>query len=275
MNRRVRHNGFSLTEVLLATGILTVGFLFVAGTFPVGMKLTANATERTIGSIAADEAVAKIRLYRLDDDSSDWPSDPSDGCVDFANVFVDLDSDEYAYPSTNIEPDSKKYFWSTLCRRTGPQKYQLTVFITRKASAGAKYPYRENLLAPWTTVDYPRPVEVTREVDPSAMPGEFINSIEIDPVDEALAKYITEDTVLVDSATGRLMRVLETEKAVVTDTYRRMIILEDMVEEITLGDSFWVIPPAAIGPNADPTKPPTVGSRYPCIGIYQKPEVDF
>jgi hypothetical protein len=58
--------GFSLTEVLMAAGILLVGFLLIAGTFPVGVKLTALATERTIGVVASEEAMAKIHLYGID-----------------------------------------------------------------------------------------------------------------------------------------------------------------------------------------------------------------
>ena len=50
----------------MAAGILLVGFLLIAGTFPVGVKLTAVATERTIGVVAAEEAMAKIHLYGID-----------------------------------------------------------------------------------------------------------------------------------------------------------------------------------------------------------------
>ena len=65
MNRRPGHKGFSLTEVLLAAGILMIGFMMIAGTLPVGVKLTAMGTERTIGAVAADEAFAKVRLFGL------------------------------------------------------------------------------------------------------------------------------------------------------------------------------------------------------------------
>ncbi len=59
-------SGFSLTEVLMAAGILLVGFLLIAGTFPVGVKLTAVSTERTIGVVASEEAMAKIHLYGIE-----------------------------------------------------------------------------------------------------------------------------------------------------------------------------------------------------------------
>jgi hypothetical protein len=66
MNLNRRNRAFSLTEVLMAAGILVVGFLLIAGTFPVGIKLTALSTERTIGVVAAEEAMAKIHLFGKD-----------------------------------------------------------------------------------------------------------------------------------------------------------------------------------------------------------------
>jgi len=55
--------GFSLTEVLMAAGILVIGFMMIATVYPVGIKLAASATERTIGLVVAKEAKAKLKLY--------------------------------------------------------------------------------------------------------------------------------------------------------------------------------------------------------------------
>jgi prepilin-type N-terminal cleavage/methylation domain-containing protein len=46
MSNSLRNNGFSLTEVLMAAGILAIGFAFIAGMFPVGVKLTALYTAK-------------------------------------------------------------------------------------------------------------------------------------------------------------------------------------------------------------------------------------
>lgn len=57
----------------MAMGILGIGLVLVAMVFPAGIKLTGVATERTIGAIAANEAVAKIQLFGLRDFQY-WPA---------------------------------------------------------------------------------------------------------------------------------------------------------------------------------------------------------
>ena len=73
MRKTNKNPGFTLTEVLIATGILAVGFVIIAGAFSVGVKLTKTATERTIGATVAQEALAKIQLYGID--MSRWYSE--------------------------------------------------------------------------------------------------------------------------------------------------------------------------------------------------------
>ena len=70
MKKELKHNGFSLTEVLMAVGILSIGMMLIATMFPVGIYLTTVATERTMAAIVADEAIAKIQLYGLKISSS-------------------------------------------------------------------------------------------------------------------------------------------------------------------------------------------------------------
>ena len=43
-----KKHGFSLVEVMIATGILAIGFAFIAGVFPVSIKLMGSATEKTM-----------------------------------------------------------------------------------------------------------------------------------------------------------------------------------------------------------------------------------
>ena len=89
---RASRPGFSLTEVLIAIGVLAVGMLFIAGAFPVSIHFTTVATERTIAPIVADEAFAKCRIYlnNLDPNVLNYASH---------KILEGLLPNEYAYPS--------------------------------------------------------------------------------------------------------------------------------------------------------------------------------
>ena len=233
MSGRIRKNGFSLTEVMMAAGILAIGFMLIATVFPVGIKLTTTATERTIAAVAADEAFAKIRLYGVDFSSPNWPVDPNIECVDFANVVANVTdpcvfNGEFAYPSTNIGNEEKRYYWSALCRYNGDGSFQVTVFVSRKTAAGAKFPYPVDPCNP--VIDYPKPVPVTFTF--TSVGTGFVNEIQIP---DNLKGYVTDDSVLVDTSTGLIMMVLERKDINVR--------LAKPVVEYDLGDVFWVVPP--------------------------------
>jgi prepilin-type N-terminal cleavage/methylation domain-containing protein len=254
MNNKQKNRGFSLTEVLIAVGILSVGMAFVAGVFPAGIYLTTIATERTIAAVAADEAFAKIRIYDVNLASAPWPSSvpPAVQCVDFNEVSsVVIDPNEFAYPSTDTS-DSKQYYWSALCRRVAPDPnrlVQVTVFVCRKVSPNLEY------LAPPAgsgTVAWPMPYRV----NVSGTTGG--NELTITTSGEKT--YINDGYTIVDDATGRIYRVLERYKN--PDN----IILLDGRWEGTSGD-VWVVPPPVIW---NPPNPPLTHGRYPCIAVYQK-----
>jgi hypothetical protein len=103
MRGRVRHSGFSLTEVLLAVGTLAIGMIFIGGTFLTGIYFSTLSTERTIAALVADEAFAKIRLYGIDPTNSSLASDQ---LVSFETL----------------------------------NPIQVTVFISRKIGSGTTYP---------------------------------------------------------------------------------------------------------------------------------------
>src|SRR4030042_3058651 len=90
-----RHNGFSLTEVLMAVGILSMGMMLIATMFPVGIYLTTVATERTMAAIVYDEALAKIQLYGIG-------SSPPSGIGDYNDIVgLTINSTEFSYPSVD------------------------------------------------------------------------------------------------------------------------------------------------------------------------------
>ena len=242
-----KHNntGFSLTEVLLAVGVLAVGMIFIAGVFPVAIHFTTIASERTIAAVAADEAFAKIKLYAMGGSNIDFSRLRQDELRDFTNVLqagVNVDPNEFAYPSTDTDITQKQYHWSALCRRVDLSNVQVTVFVCRRIGAGTSYWDRETGSSTLVTAPYPVPVNVNVSAGDNA--DELLISDDV-----AEETFINDGCTIVDNKTGRLYRVLERED----DT-----ILLDRRWQSELPGSVWVIPP------------PVGGGRYPCIAVYQK-----
>ena len=230
MAGRLRNDGFSLTEVLIAAGILAIGFAFIAGLFPVGVKLTAIATEQTIAPIVADEAIAKIKLYgelytELDNEPNlvdvlyrakfGFLPSYSNGYVDFADALPGIPNgdpceiDEFAYPSADITPELKKYHWSALCGLQGDGNVHVTIFVSRKAGAGARYLTHNPV---YTSVDYGQAdPDVYKWPVPVKMDAEIRNNKQkliIDATSDEKS-YISTTSTIVDDATGWLYRVIK------------------------------------------------------------------
>jgi prepilin-type N-terminal cleavage/methylation domain-containing protein len=254
MKAKRNNNGFSLTEVLMAVGILGIGLVFIAGVFPVGIRFTTIATERTKGAVTADEAFAKIRLYGIDFYDFYLLAPDANECVDFNEVSdSSIALSEFAYPSTNTA-GRRTYYWSALCRRVVPNTslVQVTVFVCRRIGADTQYRLRQ---AGGSLSTVPEPVPVWVEVRPGDRDDELlIDDPRNDGIDEAT--FVNDGCTIVDDATGRLYRVLE---RVPGDPPNNDI--------IKLGRNWqgpfepakvWVIPP------------PVNGGRYPCVAIYQR-----
>jgi hypothetical protein len=250
MNNKLKKNGFSLTEVLLAVGTLAIGMLFIAGTFLAGVYFTTVSTERTIAAIAADEAFAKIKIYGVNLNLPLWQTpDPTIYCVDFNNVSsTRVNPSEFAYPSTNTVT-GKQYYWSALCRQVAPDVnlVQVTVFVCRKAGSGTKYrnpadPFNLN-----ASLFYPVPVKV------GVLVVLGIGNEKKLKINEAGKEiFVNDGYTIVDDQTGQIYRVLK-RYAEQPDTIE--------LDRPWLGGptgSVWVVPPAA------------GGGRYPCIAVYQK-----
>ena len=230
---RATRQGFSLTEVILAVGILAVGMMFIAGVFPVSIYFTTVATERTIAATVADEAFAKVKLYGF------LPAIDINWVAAGQSSFERVASTQpptvcFAYPSTNDL--NSKYWWSAISRRINLTDVQVTVFVSRKVGATATY---------FNAIDPSRPVAV--DVNVSGAAGNYELTINDNK------NLINDGYTIVDDATGQIYRVLE-RYLPPNDT---IIKLDRPWQGGTTGD-VWVVPP------------PVNGGRYPCIGVYQK-----
>ncbi len=200
--------GFSLMEVLLSIGILSVGMIFIAGVFPVAIYLTAVSTERTIAAVAADEAFAKIKLYGFE------PNIPADGQLPIA-----INPGERLYPSPSINPvpDNRQYYWSALRRKVNSnpldRNVQVTVFVCR--GAGTFGPLPEKV----------------------GVSGVGSNVLQI--TEAGKETYINDGCTVMEDSTGRIYRVLERDAAV-----PNRIVLDAPWQG---GNSVWVVPPPVDG----------------------------
>ncbi len=252
MNQRLRHNGFSLTEVLLATGVLAIGLVMIAMVFPVGVKLTSTATERTVAATAANEAFAKIQLFGKDPDG---PAGPLSSVIKPASFSPTLSANlNFTYPSlipdderwypSEVRAQEKKYHWSAMVRRISDTTLQTTVFVSRLLSQNASY-YDPN---------HPQGLAVGKWPEPFPVQVELIGARSLKITSATPGNLFTEGSIILVSNSGALYRVVEI-KDVDNNGIRDLILDRDYSDA---GSSIRVIPPAA------------GSTRNPCIGVYQR-----
>jgi hypothetical protein len=285
-----RQHGFSLVETLMAVATLAIGLLFIGGTLMTGVYLSTVSTERTMASVIADEAFAKIELYGLD------PSDPAlggGGFVSYGRIGV-MPAGEFEYPSTWVDKTpGRQYSWSAICRRVDPNAglsidapsnvassrlVQFTVFVCRETGAPVKHWVRSNggVLVLNPDDPLPRPARVTIEQDTTPADPHVVritDTVTANLPDEYT--FINDGSTLVDEATGQIYRVLERSAAA-----PGAITLDRSWAGARLPSrgGVWVIPPGRVVPagwvippiDREVKPPPFPGSRNPVVGIYQR-----
>ena len=256
MKKTFAQKGFSLTEVLIAMGIMSLAMIFIAALFPAGIHFTTISTERTIAAVAADEAFAKIRLYS-DDPNIESPDVECSLLSPMALMW------EFPYPSDPCIPiNDKQYCWSAIWRRVpdiqdqDENTVQVTVFVSRRAGMNADYYlYYENtittwldsipsIIKPWPT---PVPVEVAFDRDNRIVITENVRC----PL-ELSRRFFTEGCTIVDGKSGMIYRVLSRDNANENAVFLDKNWLGDAISDV------WVVPP------------PVRGGRPPCIAVFQR-----
>lgn len=265
MTRKRQQRGFSLTETLMAVATLAIGLTFIAGTFLTGIYFATLSTERTIAAVVAEEAFAKVLIFRLD------PNDPdlkADGFTPYEDL-VTLPADEFRYPSVRDQA-SRQYSWAAICRQVvdgnnvgpgaGGDLVQCVVFVSRQTGERSSYWKRKSGGSglDLESTDLPRPmrVNVAQQKSP-ATPDELVvkDAVTGDATDERT--FLSEGAILVDDATGEIYRMLERSPVQVD---RVKLDRNWAGGDLTSGSGgwVWVVPPAA------------AGGRNPCVAVYQK-----
>jgi prepilin-type N-terminal cleavage/methylation domain-containing protein len=306
VNRKTRfafpaRRGFSLTEVLIAVGILTIALVMVGVSFPVGVMMTTNVTERTVAAVIADEAFAKIRLYGVNYNAAAWttahtsyadpgtstPTSPKNTVYQVWLPFESVASssisqDEFLYPSDTSITD-RIYSWSALCRQEPDGSVRVVVFVCRRSSAvGARYP----TLDPAVGVNsIPKPTLIFRDnnsdgkissgdtlaLTPSTgtVVGLTAKPPAAAPDTARQVAYLNPGCFILDDDTGEIYRVLERTEQTSGPLTNRLLTLDKTfvkgyVEQLPTSSSLK-------GTYKVWVVPPAVGSgKNPCIAVYQK-----
>jgi prepilin-type N-terminal cleavage/methylation domain-containing protein len=277
MKLESRNNGFSLTEVLMAVGILAVGMLLIATMFPVGIYLTTVASERTMAAIVADEAFAKIQLYGFENpidpnfflktyDYEQAHNDPclgsspcSGGSYDLFPDINEIDPNEFSYPSVDpCSTNTRQYYWSALCKKldtnstSSDTQYLVTVFVARKTSPALTYYWHD----PYCCYDpnlssRPRVVDVNVQRVPAG-PNNVLKVL------SGKARYVNPPTtilVLDNNTPGRLYRVVDR----INNADANVITLDRNLDpDADDPNRIWLIPP------------PNTGGKNAGVEVYQR-----
>jgi Tfp pilus assembly protein PilV len=286
MLSKIKQDGFSAAEVLIAVGILGVAMIFVAGIFPVGLRFAQISIDRTMAAIAANEAFAKVQLYaeQIPDVNGHLSGLRFTTQRDFNDWFTDrtslysVDVNTYSYPTDSaVDFDSKHYCWSALLRRTDRFRFvadpntpdsshdvQVTVFVCSRQAPSVRY-YQPDFISIFGSNAYG---VITSKIDLLSKPVR----VEIDPsygadneliIQNAVERYLINDgDLIVDDETGMIYRVQERYKGLAP--YDQIILLDK--DWVSRASRFvWVVPP--------PAAPGTAGKfsgRNPCVAVYQK-----
>jgi prepilin-type N-terminal cleavage/methylation domain-containing protein len=219
-----KHTGFSLAEVLMAVGILSIGLMLIATMFPAALYLTTVASERTMAAVVADEAFAKIKLFGL----NSYPP----GINDYNNYTI-MNSNEFSYPSVDPAANNSQYYWSALCKKLNnvatDTQYLVTVFVARKTSPAHTYQ------GVGDGGGRPKVINVQVQAGSSSDKLQITNA--------GQEKNINPPTAVLDNATCKIYHIIDRQGAIVT---------LDRPWEDALPGSIWLIPPPVSGgKNAD------------------------
>lgn len=275
-----RNSGFSLTEVLIAAGILTIGFMLLLTLFPLGLKLTAKYTEDTLAMLSYSEVqlnASSIAMSAL----TKQTNIPATGYIDFRelywddkdtdNIIDDLESDYIAdngayelsydpylfiYPTVSDMTDEDKKYNSAMIIGFSDGSYADTIiFSCRRLSSLARFPaiIKEDELIKLDENSTNRPSLLSFDID-----NNFVNDTEIgdwvritvpssvaDITDFSLGSYINVESIIIADNDGTQYRVLEVLDPSVDDGEYYIRLDKKLTgQEREAFGKVWFVPPA-------------------------------
>jgi prepilin-type N-terminal cleavage/methylation domain-containing protein len=250
MKLEFKQNAFSLTEVLMAVGILSIGIMLIATMFPAAIYLTTVASEKTMASIVADEAFAKMRIYGIQGSSMD----PTGYDNYWWNMKNFIDPNEFIYPSLDGNGGKSQYSWAPLCKKlnddSSDSRYLVKLYISRKTSPNQKFFTHGGMTA---TSDMPIPI--TADVNVGA------------DWDRLKVKWGAQDfinpppsTSIIDYGSGRIFRVIAREGL------NEIVLDRKWDNDIKDPNTVWFMPSSEM--NGKPA------GKNPDIDVFQK-IIDF
>ena len=229
----------------MAVATLAIGMIFIGGTFFTGVHFATLSTERTIATVAADEAFAKVRVYGI---NLTDPNLATNRLIPFETLNP-IASNEFFYPSEKISGE-KQYCWSALCRPvdsgSNNRLVQVTVFVSRKIGSGSKY---WNPLYPFDmSKGIDRPVALSVDV---SLVGVDATGRAVLAIEAGKERWISPGYTIAEDSTGEIYRVIDNGVGL------NEIVLDPAKAWPWAVAKVWVVPPA-IGHG-----------RGPCIEVYQ------
>jgi prepilin-type N-terminal cleavage/methylation domain-containing protein len=302
-----RKSGFSMAEVLIAIGILSVALIFIAGVFPVGINFTQKNIDDTTAAIVAKEGFSKTRLLaeqilsklpndvypfvdelQYDIQRLDWLTALNKEIEPEEDRYT-WDDNFYLYPSDEtIDPDKKQYCWNGMYRLLRPNSdidpnippsfrdVQVTIFIYRLGSTNDQYLVANTDANDFGDVSYGQArTDISRDL-PGPIKVEFLRVTGVDnelQIRNAGEKFLINDgDQLICDRTGRVYRVLERypgddDDIILLD--RDFDYVDFLGEDFPANDLFiWVLP-SRIVLGSVPADMQVTG-KNPCVAIYQE-----
>ena len=133
--RSTRGGGFTLSELMIALGIIAYGLTMSAGLFAAAMQYNNQSFRSVVGTIICENG-ASVAISALRHN----PSNPIGGSDELEDVTDELELADRTYPAGSVDSDgdrTSRYGYCVLAKHIGDENdYQLTIVSYKLNKAG-------------------------------------------------------------------------------------------------------------------------------------------